>query len=436
MSISLALALSSAQAPTPSVGPDTVTYVVRAGDTFDRLSRNYLVPERNWRALLRLAGIRDPKRLPVGRRLVIPRSWLRYRIEPARLASYRGTLGIALGGRAPAPSIGMPVGEGARLTTAASSFASLILADGSTVVIPSQSQVTIRHLRRILLTGTIDYRFEVERGRLQTKVPPLNNPAARYRIQTPLSMTAVRGTEFRVTYSSDADVAGTEVLSGTVSLSSSSDAGGATLNEYFGAVVSRSGETRVVDLLPAPELRDPGRLQTRETVGLQIEPLPDAVRYRAVIAADAGFIENIAEQFSNTGAFAFSEIPDGNLFVRVSAIDRNGLEGLAQSYSFSRRLTSIRGEVEQHEDGYRFRWSGAGSGTRVYRFQLMRGAPDTRPIVDEVGLQREFLTLRDLPPDTYFWRVGVTQVGSEETIETWSDPEKLTISAPTGSRGR
>lgn len=157
MSIGLALALSSAQAVTgaPAQGNDeAVTYVVKAGDTFDRLSRNYLVPERNWQALLRLSGILDPKRLPVGHRLVIPRSWLRYKLEPARLASYRGTVRIALDDRLLTPTVGMPVAEGMRLTTAGNSFLSLVLADRSIVVIPSQTQVAIHRLRRQHKPGT------------------------------------------------------------------------------------------------------------------------------------------------------------------------------------------------------------------------------------------------------------------------------------------
>lgn len=415
---------------------DTIVYVVRRGDTFDRLSRKYLVPDRDWQALLRLAGIRDPRRLPIGHRLVIPRTWLRYTVEPARLASYRGTVRISFSGRAVAPAAGMALGEGTQLTTAANSFISLVLPDRSTVVIPSQSQVRIRQLRRILLTGTIDYRFEIERGRLETKVTPLEGPAGHYRIYTPLSMTAVRGTEFRVAYDAESALAGTEVLSGTVSFSSASEGSQLTLQERVGAIVDRSGEARVVDLLPAPQLQDPGRVQTRDSVELQTAPLAGAVRYRAVIAADAGFIENIAEQFSDTGSFAFTEIPNGNLFVRVSAVDGNGLEGLAQSYSFSRRLASIRGEVEPSQEGYRFRWSGAGSGARRYHFQLMRGSPDALPTVDEVGLERDSLTLRNLPPDIYYWRVGLTQIENGETTQAWTDPEKLTISGPSTGQGR
>jgi hypothetical protein len=105
---------------------------------------------------------------------------------------------------------------------------------------------------------------------------------------------------------------------------------------------------------------------------------------------------------------------------------------MAQSYSFTRRLASIHGTVEAGEDGYRFRWSGAGSGVRRYRFQLMRGAPQDRPIVDEVAMTRDGLTLRALPAGIYFWRVGLLQVEDGEVTESWTDPEKLTITAPSG----
>ena len=87
---------AAAVTPAPAPPPDTVIYVVRRGDTLDRLSQSFLVPERRWRALLKLAGIRNPRRLPVGRPLTIPRDWLRYKVEPARLASYRGTVSLSM----------------------------------------------------------------------------------------------------------------------------------------------------------------------------------------------------------------------------------------------------------------------------------------------------------------------------------------------------
>jgi hypothetical protein len=432
VTIGLALAVLGTQAPLPS-NQDTVTYTVRAGDTLEQLTRAYLVPGRDWRALARLARVLDPKRLPVGRRIAIPRSWLSYTVEPARLASYRGMVSVSHDGRPVAAALGIAIAEGAELATGANSFISLALADRSTVVIPSHSRVAVRQLRRILLTGTIDYRLEVLRGRLETKVQPVDRTTGRYRIETPISMTAVRGTEFRVTYSDDREVAGTEVLAGTVGFSAA-DGAPLVVEQEFGATMDRTGEARLSQLLPAPNLLDPGTTQTGDNVLFRIAPLESTARYRAVIAEDAGFIENLSEAFSDDGSFAFTEIPNGNLFVRISAIDDDGLEGLAQAYSFRRWLASLAAHAEPLDDGYRFRWSGSGGGTRRYRFQLAREAADAVPIIDEVGLEDDVLTLRNLPGGVYYWRVGVTQFENGEAVETWTPEEKLTISPP--ARGR
>jgi hypothetical protein len=432
VTVGLALAVLGAQAPLPSA-QDTVTYTVRAGDTLEQLSRAYLVRGRDWRALARLARVRDPRRLPVGRQIAIPRSWLSYTVEPARLASYRGTVSVSYDGRPVTAAPGIAIAEGAELATGANSFISLALADRSTVVIPSHSRVAVRQLRRILLTGTIDYRIEVLRGRLETKVQPVDRSSGRYRIETPISMTAVRGTEFRVTYSEDRAVAGTEVLVGTVGFSAA-DGPPLVVEQAFGATLDRSGDARLSELLDAPDLLEPGTTQTGDSVLFSVAPVDGAVRYRAVIAEDAGFIDNLSEAFSDDGSFAFADIPNGNLFVRVSAIDEDGLEGMNQAYSFRRWLASIAAQAEPLDDGYRFRWSGSGGGTRRYRFQLARDAADAVPVIDEVGLEDDVLTLRNLPAGVYYWRVGVTQFENGEAVETWTPPEKLTISPPARNR--
>ena len=432
----LAVALQAAAPALPPRSGETVAYIVRRGDTLDRLSRSFLVPERRWRALLKLAAIRNPRRLPIGRRLLIPRSWLRFTVEPARLASYRGTISLSIGGRAMSPSPGAAISEGTLVATAGNSFATLILADRSQVVIPSQSRVRIRELRRILLTGAIDYRIDVEKGRLETKVTPLDRPSGRYRIGTPISMTAVRGTQFRVSFEETSRIAATEVLAGTVAFSAPGSTAPADLERGVGATLDPTGKPGVEKLLGAPELDNPAPLQTRDAVEFRARKLDGAIRYRVLIASDAGFIDNIAEQFSDEGVFALDDLPNGNLFVRISAIARSGLEGLAQSYGFTRRLASIHASVEAREEGYRFRWSGAGGGVRRYRFQLMRDTPMGKPMVDEVALERDALTLRRLPPGVYYWRVGLVQIEDGEATESWTDPAKLTITDPSRSRRR
>ena len=56
------------------------------------------------------------------------------------------------------------------------------------------------------------------------------------------------------------------------------------------------------------------------------------------------------------------------------------------------------------------RWSSAGDGVRNYRFQLFPGSADKigeskAPVVDQPGLTEPQLTLTDLPPGAYSWRV-------------------------------
>lgn len=430
------LMLSAQSAPPRAPDPESIAYTIRKGDTLDRLSRDFLVSERRWTALLALAGIRDPRRLPVGRVLVIPRTWLRFTVEPARLASYRGTVRVSFGGTDGTPSIGATIGEGAGIETGANSFVTLILADKSKLVIPSQSRVRIVQLRRILLTGTMDYRIQVERGRIETQVVPLPNAGDRYRIGTPVSMTAVRGTQYRVSFDAEPGAAAMEVLAGKVAVSPPDGDTPVLVERAQGATTDAQGQSQLATLLPAPELIQPGKVQSEDLVTFRLTPVPGAVRYRVVIATDAGFVENISEQIADTPDFALADIPNGNQFVRVSAIASDGLEGLEQSYSFSRRLASIHGEASPEPDAFRFRWFGAGDGVRRYRFQLMSGSPDSRPVVDEVGLTGDQITLRGLPPGVYYWRVGLTQTDASGQIDSWTDPEKLTLAAPDKPRRR
>lgn len=417
----------------PAPHANDIAYVIRRGDTADQLSRNYLVEGRDWRAFLKLARVQNPRRLPTGRQIWIPRSWLRYRIEPARLASYRGKVAITTDGRETSAAIGASIAEGMYISTAANSFATLILADQSRIVLPSQSRVRVRELRRILLTNAIDYRLEITNGRLETKVQPLQSPSGRYRIETPVSMTAVRGTEFRVSFAEGKAI--TEVLSGHVLFT---DADGRTralaLDPGIGAAREPAGAVRSEPLLTAPALEDPGAMKLDDTVEFRATPTPGAARYRLVIASDAGFVDNIVEQASEDGHFSFADIPNGNQFARISAITPDGIEGLAQSYGFKRRLASLHASVDAEDDGYRFRWWGSGNGARRYRFQLLSDTPGAPPIVDRVGLEQDALTLHRLAPGVYHWRVGLLQIEADDTVETWTTPEKLTIAAPTRPR--
>lgn len=416
-------------APATKGDAEVVRYVVKPRDTLWLLDRSFIVAPKTWQALLPLSGTRSPRKLPIGRTLAIPRAWLRSTPDQARIASYRGTVSIDAGGHAVAPAAGLEIGEGAHIVTGADSFVTLILADGSRVTLPSQSGATIGAMRRLVLNGAIEYRLDLDKGRVQTHVEPLKDPSGRYRIATPITMTAVRGTEFRVSYDPARAASATEVLAGTVALAAKAGTPPVLVAHGFGGAADAQGHLRTEALLPAPDLVDPGKPQRDDAVSFHLAPVAGATAYRVVLATDAGFVDNYAERIAPGGDVTLTDVPDGNQFVRVSAIAADGLEGLAQSYAFARQLASIHpGAVSQDAGGYRFRWFGSGHGARHYRFQLMRGSPRSAAVVDEVGLEHEDLLVRRLPPGIYYWRVAVHQSGAEN----WTDFEKLTIGTPAG----
>lgn len=419
------LAIAAAAAAQIPPG-DPIHYTVRPGDTLSQLAMRYLAPGHDWRDLKRIWHVDDPQHLRAGGTFAFPRSWLRWTPDKAQIVSVRGIVSVKVDGKQ-LPLNGAVLAEGARISTAANSFTTLALTNGSRIAMPSQSDITIIRLRKYAINNTIEYRFKLDRGTLDTKDTPLKNPDSRFIINTPLAMTAVRGTEYAVSFDSSQRQTGTAVIEGTVAVSGSDGKHSQLVAERFGAVTAADGKSMTLPLLPAPDLANPGRVQTDDLVTFEANPIAGATGYHAQLAGDAGFVDNFNEQESTSPHFEFSNVPNGNQFVRISAIGPGNLRGMRQSYSFSRHLASIKAEAARTDDGFVFKWFGYGEGARHYRFQILRDTAAGRPIVDEVGLSRSEATVRNLPPGVYFWRVGLTQTDAEGTVENWTTLEKLTI---------
>lgn len=425
---------SVAAKPAPRAGGQgepVIHYTIRQGDTLSELAQRYLGPGRDWHDLGRAWRVGDPRHLPTGRIFTIPRTWLRWNEEKARVVSVRGTVSVQQGAASLRAAPGVMLAEGTNIVTGANSYATLVLVNGSRVALPSHSAVTIVRLRKYALNETIEYRFRVDRGLAETRDPPLKNPDSEFTVRTPMAMTAVRGTEFAVSFEPSQRETGTAVFEGAVAVSASDGSREQLVAERFGAVTVGDGNSRQLPLLPAPDMNDPGRTQADDLVTFDIQPLAGATVYQAQLARDAGFVDWIDEQVSATPRFEFSGVPNGTLFVRISAVGPGNLGGMRQSYAFTRHLASIRGEAQPGDDGYTFRWFGSGEGERHYRLQIFREDAPGRAVVDEAGLTRSEAVIRNLRPGVYTWRVGVTQTDEMGSIQNWSSPERLTI----GKRG-
>jgi len=412
--------LPSAAAPVDTDPP--ISYSARKGDNLYNLALHYMHRPSDYLAVQKLNRVRDPRRIPIGTNLLIPRALLRSDPLQGRVIAFRGA--ATIDGQ---PAVlGAAVNEGGRIRTGQNAFLSISLADGSTVTLPSQTNVRVERLRRFRLTNEMERLFNIDDGRTQTQVTPRTNGRDRFEMRTPISVAAVRGTDFRVAVLDGGKAATTEVLGGHVGLAGG---GGETmLDPGVGARVTPDGTTGPVRLLPPPEIADPTRIQSEPELAFRIVPLDKAARYRVQIAKDAGFLDIAEETMAAQAQASLPPVPDGDYFVRVTGVDANEIEGLPRVMGFERHLNSIRATVELLGGRrYLFKWQDLGEGVHQYRFVITRAAAADNPVIDEPGLTARSFVATDLPPGDYVWRVQTSGVSNGKSYSNWSTQQTLTV---------
>ncbi len=414
----LLLALASA-GPLMPPEPPPVRYTVKAGDTLIALARKWFVRVDGWPAVQRINRVANPRRMPIGLILTIPRPLLRTEAIGARVVAFRGA--ATLSGQAPV--LGAPVPEGTVIATGAGASITIECADGSRFSLPSQTRIGVTRLRRILMTGDLDRVFATIHGQGEWRASPAPTPDSRFMVTTPVSVSAVRGTGFRVGYE---DAAAVGVVEGLVGVSGE-DLGQATpLPKGKGVSVTNAGVGRPVDLLAPPELRRPGAVQSGPRVMFRVDPVPGARSYVFDVGTDAGLIDRIAELRGTDGTVAFDAIPDGSYFVRATATDPDGIDGFAKIWAFERLRLGTR-PPESSPRGMLFRWTGGEDGQHDYRFSLYADESASVPVVDRNGIQETSFMVTDLRPGTYWWRVTLTKFYGGQAVVATSELQSFTI---------
>ncbi|MET3666891.1 FecR domain-containing protein [Caulobacter sp. 1776] len=403
-------ASAQARAQTAVIPEPPVAYAVKPGDTLIGLGRAYLNRPGDYRAVQKANRVKRPRRMRAGSQLNIDPMLLKSTPIAASLSACTGPVFIETNGRQAPARIGMALSEGQSIITGPNAFATFEMEDGSRITLPSNTRVRIAKLRQVLINNAPQRVFQLDQGRSAISATPTQNPAAKFEVHTPVSVSAVRGTEFRVSFLDGK--AHTEVLAGAVGV----DAGTVVTHAPpvpagFGVSATPGAVTVPVKLSPAPKLDTAGQNQSDKTVHFAVEPVADASAYRLQLSRDAGFIDVFAEATTTNPAADFGELANGTYFVRLTVLDSGGLEGLPADYSFDRDLDTLdtAPPVDSREGDHRkflFRWSSAGDGVRSYRFQLFAKDGAKLPLVDQPGLSEPQLTLTDLPAGVYAWRVA------------------------------
>ncbi len=365
-------------APTAQAQADDgyVTYRMEQGDTLSSVQQRYLKRGDSLAAITRLNRIPNVRRIPVGTRLLLPRDLLAWRPAGLVVRSFSGP--VTIDGAAAA--IGTTVAEGAVIRTGAGGFVTFQSADGAAVALPSNSHARLERARVYALRDLRDIEFRILNGRGEVQAPTLRSEE-RFRTSTPVAVTAVRGTQYRVGYDEVSGLGTTEVLEGTVWVERT-DAERLT-GEGYGVAARETGIGAPEALLPPAEIAMPGAVQTDEMVAFAVTPPTGAAASRTQIARDAGFLEMVAEAVSGAGETEFAGLEDGRYFVRARAVASSGIEGLSETFSFRRKRLGAAAMVEPSPlaDGFRFAWTPQGEGVTHFAFQLWREGEAATPLV-------------------------------------------------------
>ncbi len=409
---------------------ETLRYVVRQDDTLIGLGQTLFEDPAAWPLVQRINRVANPRRIPVGSVLTIPVRLLR---KVPREGQVVFVSGEATHDGQPVAQ-GAMVAEGAQLSTAARSFLTIELPDGSRLTMQPQSKVRIESLHTYEGFETAQRAdFQVERGRIETEVERQSGPAARYRIQTPTAVIGVRGTSFRV--AADEAASRTEMREGTVAVERPGEAGKSVrLTEGFGLVAQADRPLpEPVPLLDAPAVAGMPTLYERPLVSMELEPVAGAVAYRGQVAADARFVKILAESRSALPTVKFDGLPDGDYYARVRGIDSRGLEGRDAQMAFRLKarpepplVSTPRPGGKVNAGDIKFSWSQP-EGAARYRFELSRNEDLSAPMVAETGLTEPAVS-RPLEEGTYYWRLGSTRADGD--LGPWGDPVKVIVRPP------
>ncbi|MDO5057971.1 MAG: FecR domain-containing protein [Lautropia sp.] len=316
-----------APAPIPATGAlpaaradgDEIIHVVQPGETLLGLSRTLLDTPARWRDVQQLNQVGRPRRLQPGTPLRIRKAWLKPEAVSATLATASNQ--VAVDGK-PAQG-GHAVKEGATIKTGPDSTAVITLPDGTTLRIPSATEVRLERLRAYHGEKDLDASILLRRGTIEPdssgkRSRPLN-------IRTPAGNAAVRGTHFRV--QAEARQSTVEVLRGKVA--AGNRRGTADVDAGHGARVTPNRKPVVVPLPPAPDLSHlDGQVVRQVRSRIALPPLArNMVGYQVAVSPRPDFTEVLLDTRVRHPWFELASRQDGPHYVRVRQVSRQSVAG-------------------------------------------------------------------------------------------------------------
>ncbi|MDO8179538.1 MAG: FecR domain-containing protein [Undibacterium sp.] len=417
-----------------NITPPDITYYALQGDTLSSIALRFTDKVSNANLLGKRNKIANDRTIPVGSAILIPLELMPEEASEAKVVALAGNATLRKKeGADTAIAIGDILTEGSHISTGKNGFLSLALPDASRISIPSNSQVSLAKLRMTKYTKSPRTEINLQQGRIESTVTPLSANKGRFEVTSPLATAGVRGTHFRVGVNENGIA--NEVLTGAVAVGNKKKPNDLLIPSGKGNIISNTAIGKAVDLLPAPALSGNFQLQEKPTVQFGIAKMADAHAYRAQIALD-GKAQDIVMEGRVTGEnIKLDGLDDGQYFVRITAIDAIGLEGLPVTQAFTLKARpeppfSAQPKAKLRADSVDFVWTEA-SDAKAYRLQVASDAAFQQLMIDQADIPTVQYHADKLANGSYFWRVAtIAQKNGKMDQGPFSDPQTFHLMPP------
>ncbi len=425
-------------------------YTVVEGDNLWNLSEQHLDKVTRFEQLQKLNNIENPRHLQPGTRIRVPLAWIRSNPVAAKIVSLTGDVDIqrAKSSVTEKARIGVLMQLGDQISTADDSSVAIQFADKSILSLYENSTIHFDHLSAHGVTGMVDSRLNLLKGRIDTKVTPAVGPGSRFEIETPSAISAVRGTVYRALVMEDGDVSNIEVLRGKVAVSGA-DTQLMVDKGYGTQVAAGKPPSPPRELLPAPRFEPVPDTVTQINWRLSWSKIAGAKAYRVEVADDNNFDTILWEELIAYNRAAFPDLADGEYAVRVRAVDALGLEGLNQQTLIHLNahpqppiaLKPVDNQVFR-EQPPRLQWTGAEEAS-AYQLEIASDKNFTQLLLNKKVTDTHLDTTSLTTLGQYYWRLSsiaddgeVGPVGPIRSYKIKPIPEKVEASVSAEESGQ
>jgi len=389
---------------------------VQKGTNLIHIARKYCPSRSAWKTIARVNHLKSPYIIHAGSTLRIPASLLITENVAAKVASVSGSPRLMTGERTSRLQKGDLVLPGQTVSTGADEYVHLIYPDHKHTRIGPESEMTLVYLMR-LTDNTLQAEFSLKKGKVIHSITKKLKINEHFETRTPVAITGVRGTEFRMKVIND-ETNIVETLNGQVAVAAAGKE--LILPKGKGSKVKKGQP-------PAPPRKLPARpdpLQIKEVYRLLplVIPAPEhktAKYLRLRVAKDEQGHETLLVLTTHPGSrFQIRAIADGHYYVFLTAIDSEDFESVpSKPAKLYVRTSPPAPSISKPNNGFttfeskiKIRWLKSDQAA----FYVTQIAEDQEfsTIIDEQQVKDATFTTNELPPGGYFFRVRlVTEDG-------------------------